>query len=238
MHDSLCRSHEEHTNYWLSRWDQWQAWLRAEPTPSPRSIWIHGIPGAGKSVLASSIVKLLEASCSEDGARLGHAYYYCHYSHRKDEGLPLLRWVVGQLSRQAAWAPQQLKHIRDSGREPTVDDMLDMMQQVLGRFDVVYVVIDGIDESDPRVQLLSVLTTLATDSRFSEVRLLATSRLSPDIERALLSISTSISMSNHFVERDIRRVVKAWVSSSPRMARWRYLAAYIEDRLCAGSDGM
>lgn len=184
MHDSLCRSHEEHTNYWLSRWDQWQAWLRAEPSPSPRCIWIHGIPGAGKSVLASSIVELLETSCSKDGSCRGHAYYYCHYSHRKDEGLPLLRWVVGQLSRQVAWAPQQLKHIRDSGREPTVDDMLGIMQHVLGRFEVVYVVVDGIDESDPRVQLLSVLTTLATDSRFSKVRLLSISRRSPDIERA------------------------------------------------------
>ncbi|KAM3530793.1 hypothetical protein NHJ13051_001233 [Beauveria bassiana] len=238
IHNSMCTSHEEHTNHWLSRWDEWQAWLRAEQAPSPRSIWIHGIPGAGKSVLASSIVELLKANCSGNRARLGYAYYYCHYSHREDEGLPLLRWVVGQLSRQAAWASRQLKHIRDSGREPTVTDMLEIMEQVLSRFDTVYVVVDGVDESDPRVQLLSVLTTLATDSRFNKVRLLSTSRLSPDIERALSSISTSISMSNHFVERDIRRVVRAWVSKSPQMARWRYLATYIEDKLCAGSDGM
>ncbi|KAM0671062.1 hypothetical protein ACQRIU_001457 [Beauveria bassiana] len=238
IHNSMCRSHEEHTNHWLSRWDEWQAWLRLEQAPSLRSIWIHGIPGAGKSVLASSIVELLKADCSGNRARLGYSYYYCHYSHREDEGLPLLRWVVGQLSRQAAWASRQLKHIRDSGREPTVSDMLELMEQVLSQYDTVYVVVDGVDESDPRVQLLSVLTTLATDNRFNKVRLLSTSRLSPDIERALSSISTSISMSNHFVERDIRRVVKAWVSKSPQMARWRYLATYIEDKLCAGSDGM
>lgn len=170
--------------------------------------------------------------------RLGYAYYYCHYTHQDDEASSLLRWIVGQLSRQTTDAPQQIKYLRDNGREPTEYELLQVLETLLDQFDIVYLIIDGVDESVPRVQLLSVLVTLATNSRFDKIRLLSTSRLVPDIENALLPISASISMSNHFVEQDIQRTVAAWTVESPHMAKWRYMATYIESKICNQSDGM
>ena len=187
--------------------------------------------------MASFIIERIKSLC-EGGKRQGHAYYYCHYPHKRDEGVYFLRWIVGQLSRQAQWAPTQLKHLHNSGCDPNIHDILVVLEAILERFDTVYVVVDAVDESEPRSDLLSGMTTLATDKRFGKVRLLATSRLSLDIERAFSGISTSISMSNDLVEQDIRTAVHAWITRSPRMTRWSHLWQSIEDRLCAGAQGM
>ncbi|KAK3390350.1 vegetative incompatibility protein het-e-1 [Podospora didyma] len=219
IHNSTFRNHEEHTNAWLHKWSEWDAWLQPRPskTLAPRFLWIHGIPGAGKSVMAS-FIEHVKTHCASSGPTLGYAYYYCHYSHGQDEGLPFLRWIVGHLSRQAEYAPQKLKQLRDSGCDPTIPEILTVLQAVLSRFDVAYVVIDGVDESEPRSQLLSVLATLATDERFKKIRLLATSRLSHDIEQTFSDISISLSMSNDYVKEDVRTVV---MTGSLQILAWR-----------------
>ncbi|RYP39897.1 hypothetical protein DL767_002016 [Monosporascus sp. MG133] len=215
IHNSIFENHEEHTSSWLYKWEKWNSWLQLDNTPEDHFLWIHGIPGAGKSVLASFIVESIRSHCEHAAnRRLGYAYYYCHYSRKEDDGSPFLRWVIGRLSRQAEWAPPQLKSLRDSGHEPTITELLMVLQPILDRFSAVYVVVDGVDESEPRTQMLSVLTTLATDERFQNIRLLATSRLHQDIERAFSGISASISMSNSFVCQDIQTVVHKfrWVA--------------------------
>ena len=257
MHHSIWKNHEEHTNSWLHRWEDWHTWLQPDSDverwkiPPVRFIWIHGIPGAGKSVMASFIIESIKQHCKPrvyydheltrvtSNTRLGHAYYYCHYSQKEDAGLPFLRWIVGQLCRQAEWAPQQLKRLQDSGYDPTTEEALEILEAVLGRFDTVYLVIDGVDESEPRTELLDILIQLATQhERFSKIRLLATSRMHHDIEHAFVDISAGISMSNKYVEEDIRTVVHEWVTTSPRMVRWRHLAGLIEERLVVGAEGM
>jgi hypothetical protein len=185
--------------------------------------------------MASFIIELLKTLC---GGRLGHAYYYCHYSHQGDEGLPFLKWILGQLCCQAGYLPQELKRLNDNGCEPTIREVLAVLEAALPSFDVVYVIIDAVDESRARSNLLSVLTTLATDARFQKVQLLATSRTEYDIEKAFSGISTNTSMSNEFVEEDIRTVVHEWITTSPQMRRWADLSKSIEDSVCSGAQGM
>ncbi len=77
---------------------EWHGWLEIDG--HDRLLWLHGIPGAGKTVLASFAIEQLKEICSHE-VGLGCAYYYCHYSHKQDEAAPLLRWAVSQLCRQA-----------------------------------------------------------------------------------------------------------------------------------------
>ncbi|KAK4214916.1 hypothetical protein QBC37DRAFT_420170 [Rhypophila decipiens] len=239
IHNRMLEQHEEHTGEWLPRWKKWNLWLQSEETPEDRFLWIHGIPGAGKSVIASVAIESIKARCEDaTGRQLGYAYYYCHYSHNEDSGSPFLRWIISRLSHQSDWVPPQLKRFRDSGYEPTIAELLSVLQSIMPRFSAVYVALDGVDESQPRKHLLSVLTTLATDKHFQTLRLVATSRLHQDIEQSFSGITTSISMSNAFVSQDIQTVVRNWITSSPRMRCWSHLSEWIEERLCSGAHGM
>jgi hypothetical protein len=92
MHHQSCKNHKEHTCQWIQRVDQSQDWLHLQR----RLIWIHGIPGAGKTVLASYLIQQTIAYCEKlQTDRVACLYYYCSFRHgqgkRQDETLPLLR---------------------------------------------------------------------------------------------------------------------------------------------------
>lgn len=245
MHLNTYRHHEGQTNSWLQRWEAWKTWLEYTDgcLPGHRLIWIYGIPGSGKSVMASFVIEAVRAHCEANGdSRLGYAYYYCHYSHNsnleRDATSSFLRWTVGQLIRQADWAPLQLKALHDSGCDPSMSELMDVLELVLHRFTAVYLVIDGLDEAEDRSELLYLLAELATETRFEKLRLLATSRPEYDIQEAFSEASESLSMSNQFVLQDIRVVVHRWITTSHRMKRWQDMWEEIENKLCEGAQGM
>lgn len=80
--------------------------------------------------------------------------------------------------------------------------------------------VDAVDESQNRENLLKVLTELATDFRFDNLRLLATSREYIDIEEALLNVSTPISMRNDLLDQDISFYVRLQLSNHRKLKRW------------------
>lgn len=235
LHNAAFKKHEEHTSAWLLQAPEWSNWLNREKLQ--KFLWIHGIPGSGKTVLASFIIEQLKALCSRD-SELGRVYYYCHYSHNHDEGASFLRWTIGQLCRHAKWIPAQLKELHDHGCEPSIPELENALEAVLEKFKMTYVVIDAVDESTPRDDLLAVIATIAVDKRFRNIKVLATSREYFDIEKIFSGISEVISMSNPLVERDIRLFVHSRLLSSPRIRRFQHLLNHIEDVLITGAQGM
>ena len=235
LHNLAFKKHQRYTSAWLLKSPEWINWLHR--TDSDKFLWIHGIPGAGKTVLASFIIEQLKQICNSS-TELGYAFYYCHHSNKQDEAGPLLRWAISQLCRQLKWVPSELKELYDLGLDPSIHELESTLEAVLQRFTVCYIVIDAVDESDPRDDLISMIQTLVTDERFRNLRILATSRQYSDIERIFLEISTVISMANPLVEQDIREFVHARLSSSRRMKRWGDLLGQIEDILVAKAQGM
>ena len=75
-------------------------------------------------------------------------------------------------------------------------------------------------------------------SRFPNVRVLATSRQEPDIERVLQK-EQSMSLLNPLVDEDIRLYIGETLRSDPRFRRWQpSLVSAVEDALIAGAKGM
>ncbi|KAK4444242.1 hypothetical protein QBC34DRAFT_360671 [Podospora aff. communis PSN243] len=237
LHNAAIRKHEPHTSAWLQRTAEWQDWLSSSSTD--RLFWIYGIPGAGKTVLASFVIEELKRLCEEtqDGAYL-YAYYYCHYSHNQDESLPFLSWVVSQACRQTGCVPFQLKRLYDRGCEPTILDLERVLEIVLKRIETFYVVIDAVDESMPREELVRLIATMALDTRFQNIRILATSRQYFDIERVFSGVSMAISMRSAFVDADIKNYVHARLASSHRLRRWHDSLQDIENALVEKAEGM
>ncbi|KAB5515073.1 hypothetical protein GE09DRAFT_1046277 [Coniochaeta sp. 2T2.1] len=235
LHNLAVQNHERETGTWLLRLPRWNEWLHWPD--SMRLLWLHGIPGAGKTVLASFLIEELKDHCSYSDQD-GQAYYYCHYAHSGDEAAPFLRWLVSQACRQARWVPQQLSKIHSLGCDPSSTELQDALETVLAKFQTFYVAIDAVDESSPRDDLLAVIAALAVDKRFHNLKILATSRPYFDIETKLKCISVNISMSNPEVAGDIRRMVHSRLRSSRRMKRFPHLLESIEDALVFGAQGM
>ncbi|KAK4209422.1 hypothetical protein QBC37DRAFT_54482 [Rhypophila decipiens] len=239
LQTATFRRHEPHTSTWMLRLPEWENWLSGKHPD--RSLWIHGPPGEGKTVLASFLIEQIQHHCdlSPSSSRMECAYYYCHYSHDQDECAPFPSWTLSQACRRTRYVPGRLKRMYDRGCEPSIPKLESALELVLEQLDVLYVVVDAIDESNPRSELVNLIATLVLDTRFRKIRILATSRPYFEIERVFGAIFGSVvSMSNAAVKADIRKMVNSRLASSYRLRRWRDEHQRIEDLLVAKSDGM
>ncbi|KAK0722057.1 hypothetical protein B0T26DRAFT_701172 [Lasiosphaeria miniovina] len=213
IHNRSGILYEERTGEWMLRSKEWNSFVRG----GNRSLWIHGIPGAGKTILISHLVNKLRLLHNR---RTGWAYYYCYFGRTQDETEPFLRWIISQLCQQASHVPSQLQGLYERRHRPDINTSLAVLAQITQEFDVVYVVIDAVDESKPYTRLLEILTSLITQPRFAKLRLLISSRQYLDIENALQPHSVSVSMSNEAVQEDIRIFVSATLRSNPKFQSW------------------
>jgi hypothetical protein len=234
LHNRAWNVHEPYTSGWILRSPEWNQWL----TGDTRCLWIHGIPGAGKTILTSFIVEQVKLHC-KNRQQSGHSYYYCYFGHNQDEASPFLRWAIAQLCRQANCMSEFVHQLYKQGGQPSLTELMLALEITLQGFDIAYITIDALDESKPREDLLRVIRDLATDSRFSKIHCIVTSRTYIDIEQSLEPISHSMAMSNALVDEDIRKHVHSALHSETRFQRWPAdILTEVEDALVHGSKGM
>ncbi|RBQ98250.1 hypothetical protein FVER53590_13571 [Fusarium verticillioides] len=238
IHNRSRKLYEDGTGSWMLRSQHWAGWLAS----STRCLWVHGIPGSGKTVLASWLIENVQSHCKRVSTRKSpcvNVYYYCYFGHHQDESAPFLRWVITQLSRQADVISTLTHDLYRRGGEPSTPELLDTLEQILQVFSRVYIVIDAVDESDPREELLEVIQTLVTDQRLCNVQILVTSREYIDIERVMENISVSVPMANELVEQDIRLHVQSILRSNRKFRCWpNDLLVEAENAISTKAKGM
>jgi Cdc6-like AAA superfamily ATPase len=126
-----------------------------------RSLWIHGIPGAGKTILCSNIIQHLRP---KQNRRTGWVYYYCYFGRNQNETEPLLRWIIVQLCQQSQYVPSNPSSAYRSGHELGINELLSILETVLEAFDTAFIAIDALDESIPYTSLLGFLTRIMTEA--------------------------------------------------------------------------
>jgi hypothetical protein len=175
---------------------------------------------------------------TKDDRKRGAAYYYCYHARNKDEAVPFLEWIISQFCRASENIPGILKTMHKSGCESNTKDLLDVLEAVLQSFTVAFVVVDAIDESMPRTELVRVLSVLASEPRFSKLRLAITSREYVDIEAAFKSRFISVSMSNRGVWDDIQNYVTSTLRNEHREGWDQALKTEVADRVYQKAGGM
>ena len=203
-------------------------------------LWIHGIPGAGKTILLSHAIETIQQHCKQQSeSRYACVYYYCYFGHDQDETIPFLRWLLDQLCREMDRIPEIITEIFAQGHEPDIEDLIEALESTSDTFDRVYVVLDALDESKkPWYNLLRVIKIL-TGGVFGKVQLLASSREYGDIAREMVPISLPISMSNAEVEKDIRVCVKSLLCNKRRFGHYtKDLLDEAENSITLGAQGM
>ncbi|KAF2794499.1 hypothetical protein K505DRAFT_26200 [Melanomma pulvis-pyrius CBS 109.77] len=246
-HNDALKLRDDQTCCWILRHIEWQKWLSG----TRRFIWIHGIPGAGKTILASYIIEQIRNVSPTLHVKNACLYFYCSYRHTDNQTSSFLRWMVSQLCRQLQYMPQDLLDLYNNNSDMTIEQLKAALSALLGEIGLVYVVLDAIDEcntkSDVRAidapgarrELLQLLESLLTDPEFDKVQIVATSRNYRDIEDSLEPLSVPISMSNPLVDEDIRTYVGTQLRTNDRFSRWSTtLLNDIKDALAEGAKGM
>ncbi|MCJ1331727.1 hypothetical protein MMC10_008419 [Thelotrema lepadinum] len=164
------------TGTWIFQNDLFKQWQFGEL----KTLLCYGIPGAGKTILASTIIDHL---LTQQQSATGVAYLYCDYKDKKSQSFrDLFSSLLKQLIR---FSPQKFQNLWDDlhssrslDRSLSLDEIHLLSREVVALFDKAYIVIDALDESEEadgtRDKLMSHLVELQAHN--AGLRILITSR--------------------------------------------------------------
>ena len=186
-HDAAVKLRHQGTGNWFLNGKAFKDWLDHDNS----FLWLHAIPGAGKTVLISSAIEYLKSNVKNED--VGLAYFYCDYKEsRKQEPSKLLCTLLSQLARQHKAVFQRLQafaqeRVRDNPASvPTHDELRSNFGTFLeGVFKQVVLVVDAIDESSMRECMIGDLKTFKKHCPFTKI--LISSRDELDITKAFKS---------------------------------------------------
>lgn len=162
----------------------------------------------------------------------------------------MLKSVVAQLSKQCQKVPLALASLfsscNDGSREPSTEALLSTLSGMIPDYSEIHLVLDALDESVERDDLLSTLEQLAS-LNVKNFHILVTSRAEHDIEsalRPLLSAKFIVPLRGLRINEDIRHYIRHRWSNDRDFKRWRgergdhTIQQEVEETLMAKADGM
>ncbi|KAI4128816.1 MAG: hypothetical protein LQ347_004029 [Umbilicaria vellea] len=141
---------------WILQVPEILDWLN--PASSYRLLWVHGIPGSGKTHASSFFIEHLQKSHVV-------AYFFCDTKDdRKRDLLGILSALASQLLEQQTHQLEEAARLCDRGLSPNVTDVSKALRCLVAPSGDVrhFLVLDGLDECDARVrkELLGFLGSL------------------------------------------------------------------------------
>ncbi|KAJ6557518.1 hypothetical protein B0H19DRAFT_1261131 [Mycena capillaripes] len=228
----VFQSREPDTGGWLLVDPRFQEWEAGQG----RSLWCHGIPGAGKTVLVSMVVDHLGTQSLNKLVSIA-----CVYLNHKEAQSPadVLAGVWRQLvlGRELTFKVQKLyEQHSEKGTPATLGEIRTVLDSAIAEFAKVYIVVDAVDEypEDRRRVLLEYLAAMGPT-----VNLFITSRPHVFPSASLPNLET---LEIRADADDIRRFVDAQIHVSSRLARHvearPELQAEIQSEVSGTVDGM
>ncbi|KAK7013943.1 ankyrin repeat-containing domain protein [Favolaschia claudopus] len=177
--NAIFETWQEGTGKWFLSLPEFKTWL----SNSKKVLWCEGPPGAGKTVLSSLVIKHIEDHFQS--SKVGLAYIYINH---KELGNQSPTALFASLCKQLLldkplplmlhdlWKYHDLRNT-----QPTINNVMKVLEIVLLEYSSIYLVIDALDEyftvSDERRGLL--IRTLAKVSNQFPVHLMITTRSDP-----------------------------------------------------------
>lgn len=170
------------TGEWLLESSKFQDWV----SKPGATLFCPGIPGAGKSILASMMIEELNIRYENDSS-VGIAYFFCSFQMHDDQSQKiesLLACLLRQLAHNLPQIPESLKSLyqkyKSRGTRPSLDEYFASIRFTLTQLSRAFIVIDALDEChfSTIARLLDIILELQSPSNLN---LLSTSRLIPEI---------------------------------------------------------
>ncbi|KAI9765534.1 MAG: hypothetical protein M1840_007360 [Geoglossum simile] len=242
-HNEAHRKRQATTGTWLVESRRFVDWKATQDS----FLWLHGIPGCGKTVLASTIIENVLHHCHLDPA-LAVAYFYFDFNDiEKQRHENMIRSLIAQLSIQSASIPQALESLFSScmngARQPVTDALLETLRQMIREFTEVFIILDALDECKERQELLEDIGKIA-EWKAGKLHILATSRREKDIEEQIepqANQEENICIQSALVNDDIRAYIHERLQTDRKLRRWQSrpeVQQEIEGTLMDKADGM
>ncbi|KAJ7271005.1 ankyrin repeat-containing domain protein [Mycena rebaudengoi] len=233
-HDDIFRTRQEGTGRWFLEDSRFRNWLSS----TEESIWCSGIPGAGKTVLASIVVDYLRSHLQSN--HVGVAVAYLNHKESEAQSPPnILAGLWWQLASERLISPlvQQLYQKHQSRRtSPSLDEVREIFHSTVAEYSKVFVVVDALDEY-PEAHRHILLNALAAIG--GSVCLMLTSR--PNISPKSF-FPTAPVVEIRAQEEDICRYIGAQIQNSFRLSKHvkarPELSEEIEIKIAKNTDGM
>jgi hypothetical protein len=233
-HAAARAKHEPGTGEWFLSSHEFTTWI----LPG-RSLWLHGIPGASKTVLCSMIIESIKARRSSYPL-----FFYFDFSDlQKQSVVNMLYSFLAQLSTgEIPLEIQQLYEFCFHGtRDATVTQLagtfFSITKRLASHSRYTYLLIDALDECADRKSLMGVLKEICPHE---SVNILMASRHEHTISSTLTGVvNGEIPIQNCTVDVDIRAHIHKCLATDPDLSRWNNdLKSLIVDRLTSKSNGM
>jgi hypothetical protein len=235
--------HQEGTGVWYLENKEHTTWK----TSSSTFHWLHGIPGCGKTILSSTILKSVLELCTNDPGRAVAYFYFDFKDTEKQDPDPMIRSFIMQLLSQCIKIPSTLEMLfstcENGRRQPSTSALLDVLEEIIGQFPHVYIILDALDECTTRTELLSILESII-GWQLKGLHLLVTSRKEQDIESSLECLIEEcdiICIQSKLVDQDIRKYVHQRLSTDKDLKKWQKdpdVMHEIVTALMKGAQGM
>ena len=240
-HEMSLKLRHPGTGLWFIESDEFKAWLSC----SSAKLWCYGIPGAGKTVLASSVI---QEALGRSSPNTAVAFFYCDYKNAKTQDP---RNILGSLACQIAVQDEQsfgmlqafyARHNPSDRPSVSVDleELRDLLVQMASSFDDAMIVVDALDECGTQSNFVTrQLSSFYNCGEASNIKTLFLSRDEQDIREALEDYS-QISIAAR--SSDLKIFVGAEIECRTRNKGLRIkdqsLKQDVMERLVEGAEGM
>ncbi|KAI3161319.1 hypothetical protein DTO046C5_6555 [Penicillium roqueforti] len=227
------------TCLWFLETAEMKNWLQS----AGQTLFCPGIPGAGKTVMAATIIEHLQSLTKQDPKSVV-AYIYCSYQPKSEQAVQnMLQVLLRQVTAKQRSIPDNIKRLHKehatAGSRPSVKQLLVVLCQCLRQYNRVFIVLDAVDEYyvsdyESHQTLLSELSDIQRDI---PINLLMTSRFNNTNVSSKFPGSIQKEIRAH--EADIllylNRKLPIFVVS---VAGKVYLEEHIQSMVLQAADGM
>ena len=213
-HQDVLSNHHSGTGQWFFDTPEFISWRYGDS----EAMWCNGIPGAGKTILASIVIDRLEQEVMFNAEDV-LAYVYCSYQNPEHTSLNLLASILQQLAQRQAVLPQRIKdsytrHTAE-GTKPALEEILVELQAISRDLNKVFIVVDALDEcaqeKGTRISFLEAMPKIG--NRF---RLLITSRTTTNVFNHLPS---AVCINIDAKDADVTKYLKSRILGERRLQR-------------------
>lgn len=223
--------HQRNTGTWFLDSDVFAFWEAG----AAHSLWLHGIPGCGKTVLSSTIIQHLR----QRPGTVTIFFYFDFRDSQKRTANGMLRSLTNQLYNEQEDSRPPLDELQDRRCELTSDLLLATLFRMIDLvIPTVQIVLDALEECQERSELLRYIGRLC-DLSHANIQVIMTSRREMDIESSInrwMAKVNRVTIQPKHVDEDIRTYVHEKTCNDERFERWQQYPEVLREIECGISE--
>ncbi|CAH0037843.1 unnamed protein product [Clonostachys solani] len=217
LQSDIIKLRQPGTGQWFLDTDEYRMWASG----NGRTLYCPGIPGAGKTMIASIVVDDILRIYRNDPS-LGVAFIFCNFQRNEQQTTEMLLCsLLKQLAGLLPTPPQRLAELYHTHRKlrtrPSALELSELVRIVLGAFSRTFVIVDALDECQNSDVSRSRFLNAIFDMQASKgVNIFLTSRIIPDIEKDLREHRGALKLEIVAEQDDMQKYIRGRISELPQ----------------------